>query len=255
VWPMKFTPEVCAIGEPQPGGWCLARRRWTDPASQELVMRRYLGAAERAAYEQRPPRARTAWLLGRIAAKDAVRQLLWDGGAGPLFPAEVPVGNDDEGRPIAQGPLAAGLRLSLAHKDRLAVAYAHPSHAVGIDVEAVTEDPAALSRIALTADERRLAGQLAARGGFDRAQALTALWSAKEAAAKAEGTGLGGHLKQWTVTEGPTGLRVLSPQGRTHTVRISTVHDLPGPDARPTAHVVAWTQPPTPNPMEASHGI
>ncbi|MET7711339.1 beta-ketoacyl synthase N-terminal-like domain-containing protein [Streptomyces sp. NPDC005407] len=255
VWPMKFTPEICGIGEPQPGGWCLARRRWTDPASQELVMRRYLGAAERAAYEQRPPRARTAWLLGRIAAKDAVRQLLWDGGAGPLFPAEVPVGNDDEGRPNAQGPLAAGLRLSLAHKDRLAVAYAHPSHAVGIDVEAVTEDPAALSRIALTAYERRLAGQLAAREGFDRAQALTAIWSAKEAAAKAEGTGLGGHLKQWTVTEGPTGLRVFSPQGRTHTVRISTVHDLPGADARPTAHVVAWTQPPTPNPMEASHGI
>ena len=92
-------------------------------------------------------------------------------------------------------------------------AYAHPGHAVGIDIEAVTEDPAALSRIALTADERRLADQLAAREGFDRAQALTALWSAKEAAAKAEGTGLGGRLRQWTVTDGPTGLRVISPAG------------------------------------------
>ncbi|NUK55644.1 polyketide synthase dehydratase domain-containing protein, partial [Streptomyces lunaelactis] len=124
VWPMKFTPEICGIGEPQPGGWCLARRRWTDPASQELVMRRYLGAAERAVYEQRPPRARSAWLLGRIAAKDAVRQLLWDGGAGPLFPVEIPVGNDEHGRPRPEGPLASGLSLSLAHKDRLAVAYA-----------------------------------------------------------------------------------------------------------------------------------
>ncbi|MFF4233660.1 beta-ketoacyl synthase N-terminal-like domain-containing protein [Streptomyces sp. NPDC001820] len=254
VWPMKFTPEICGIGEPQPGGWCLARRRWTDPASQELVMRRYLGAAERVAYEQRPPRARSAWLLGRIAAKDAVRQLLWDEGAGPLFPVEVQVGNDAEGRPRARGPLAAGLRLSLAHKDRVAVAHAHPGHAVGIDVEAVTDDPAALSRIALTADERRLAEELAARDGCGRAQALTALWCAKEAAAKAEGTGLGGRLRQWTVTEGPAGLSVSSPEGRVHAVRISTVHDLPGPDSEPTTHVVAWTEPPTHTPTEASHG-
>lgn len=255
VWPMKFTPEICGIGEPQPGGWCLARRRWTDPASQELVMRRYLGAAERMAYEQRPPRARTAWLLGRIAAKDAVRQLLWDRGAGPLFPVEVPVGNDEDGRPHAQGPLAAGLRLSLAHKDRLAVAYAHPGHAVGIDVEAVTEDPAALSRIALTADERLIAEELAARDGCGLAHVLTALWCAKEAAAKAEGTGLGGRLRQWTVTDGPAGLSVRSPQGRAHAVRIDTVHDLPGPDSEPTTHVVARTEPPTPNPTEAGHGI
>ncbi|NUK06955.1 polyketide synthase dehydratase domain-containing protein, partial [Streptomyces lunaelactis] len=249
VWPMKFTPEICGIGEPQPGGWCLARRRWTDPASQELVMRRYLGAAERAVYEQRPPRARSAWLLGRIAAKDAVRQLLWDGGAGPLFPVEIPVGNDEHGRPRPEGPLASGLSLSLAHKDRLAVAYAHPAHppgpahahSVGIDIEAVTDDPGALSRIALTADERRLAGQLAARDGTGHAQALTALWCAKEAAAKAEGTGLGGRLRQWTVTDGPSGLRVTSPEGRGHAVRISTVHEQPAPDSPPETFVVAWT--------------
>ncbi|WP_274555352.1 type I polyketide synthase [Streptomyces spiramyceticus] len=282
VWPMKFTPEICGIGEPQPGGWCLARRRWTDPASQELVMRRYLGAAERAAYEQRPPRARAAWLLGRIAAKDAIRRLLWERDAGPVFPAEVPVGNDDRGRPRPEGPLAAGLRLSLAHKDRLAVAYAQPAHTVGIgigigngigiDVETVTDDPAALSRIALTADERRLAEELAAREGTGTAQALTALWCAKEAAAKAEGTGLGGRLRQWTVTDAPAGLRVTSPEGRSHAVRISTVHDLPGPgDDGPTLHVVArtvatatatatataasTTTPATTDPTEASHGI
>nr|APD71735.1 type I polyketide synthase 2 [Streptomyces sp.] len=270
VWPMKFTPEICGIGEPQPGGWCLARRCWTDPASQELVMRRYLGAAERAAYEQRPPRARAAWLLGRIAAKDAIRQLLWERDAGPVFPAEVPVGNDDQGRPRPEGPLAAGLRLSLAHKDRLAVAYAQPAHAVGngigigIDVETVTDDPDALSRIALTADERRLAEELAAREGTGRAQALTALWCAKEAAAKAEGTGLGGRLRQWTVTDAPAGLLVTSPEGRSHAVRISTVHDLPGPgDDGPTLHVVArtvptaasTTTPATTDPTEASHGI
>ncbi|MBT2403174.1 MULTISPECIES: type I polyketide synthase [unclassified Streptomyces] len=253
VWPMKFTPEVCGIGEPQPAGWCLARRRWTDPASQELVMRRYLGAAERSAYERLSPRARSPWLLGRIAAKDALRQLLWDGGAGPVFPVEVPVGNDPSGRPLARGTLAHGVRLSIAHKDRLAVAVAHPTRPVGIDVEPVTADPDALIRIALGPGELLLAEALSARDGTGLPAALTALWCAKEAAAKAHGTGLGGRPRDWRVGDDPGsgGLRVLSPDGHPYAVRSTLL---------PDDHVVAWTShPAAPSPApfhltETSHG-
>ncbi|MER8095688.1 beta-ketoacyl synthase N-terminal-like domain-containing protein [Streptomyces goshikiensis] len=257
VWPMKFTPEVCGIGEPQPAGWCLARRRWTDPASQELVMRRYLGAAERAAYERLAPRARAPWLLGRIAAKDALRQLLWDGGAGPVFPVEVQIGNDPAGRPVVMGAPAAGVRLSIAHKDRLAVAIAHPGRHVGIDVEPVTADPGALIRVALTPEELRLAEELAARDATGLPAALTALWCAKEAAAKAHGTGLGGRPREWRVTDdpgsGPGGLRVASPDRRG--VPSYPVRTVPLPED----HVVAWTaHPAAPSPvpshlMETSH--
>lgn len=237
VWPMKFTPEVCGIGEPRPEGWCLARRRWTDPASQELVMRRYLGAAERAAYERLSPRARAPWLLGRIAAKDALRQLLWDGGAGPVFPAEVPIGNDPAGRPLAEGPLTRGVRLSIAHKDRIAVALAHPGRAVGIDVEQVTADPDALVRIALGPEELRLAERLAACEGTGLPAALTALWCAKEAAAKAEGSGLGGRPRDWRVAEDPDSgaLLVRSPGGHPYPVRTTLL------PTDPLDHVVAWT--------------
>ncbi|MCY0951993.1 type I polyketide synthase [Streptomyces sp. H27-S2] len=256
VWPMKFTPEVCGIGEPQPAGWCLARRRWTDPASQELVMRRYLGATERVAYERLAPRARSPWLLGRIAAKDALRGLLWEGGAGPVFPAEVPVGNDPAGRPLAGGPLVGGFRLSIAHKDRVAVALAHPSLDVGIDVEPVTGDPGALVRVALGPDELRLAEDLAAREGTGLPAALTALWCAKEAAAKAAGTGLGGRPRDWRVARDPDSglLRVLSPDGHPRPVRTALVG---GP---PADHVVAWTAHPAAAPpvpfhlTETSHG-
>ncbi|RXS68140.1 4'-phosphopantetheinyl transferase superfamily protein, partial [Streptomyces sp. TM32] len=261
VWPMKFTPEVCGIGEPRPGGWCLARRRWSDPASQELVMRRYLGAAERARYERCAPHSRTAWLLGRIAAKDAVRELLWDEGAGPVFPAEVAVVNDGHGRPRPDGPLARGIHVSLAHKDRLAVALAHRSGPVGIDIETVTDDPGALERIALTPAERRLADGLHARaaagGSSDRAHWLTALWCAKEAAAKAAGSGLGGRPQEWAVSPAPGGaLWVAAPDGGRHLVHLDSVHD---PSAH---HVVAWTGPPpgdrtgtdTPTLPEAIHG-
>ncbi|MFE2144919.1 beta-ketoacyl synthase N-terminal-like domain-containing protein [Streptomyces sp. NPDC059456] len=267
VWPMKFTPEVCGIGEPRPGGWCLARRRWTDPASQELVMRRYLGAAERAVYERLAPRARAPWLLGRIAAKDALRRLLWDGGAGPVFPAEVPVGSDPAGRPVPGGLLARGFRLSIAHKDRVAVALAHPSRPVGIDVEPVTGDPGALVRIALTPAELLLAEELAAREGSGLPSALTALWCAKEAAAKAGGTGLGGRPRDWRVSPDPEsgGLRVLSPGGHAHPVRTAVLPPGdtgagPGPGPGADAYLVAWTAHPTaPSPVpfhltETSHG-
>ncbi|MFJ3725514.1 beta-ketoacyl synthase N-terminal-like domain-containing protein [Streptomyces sp. NPDC090045] len=259
VWPMKFTPEVCGIGEPRPEGWCLARRRWTDPASQELVMRRYLGAPERAAYERLSPRARAPWLLGRIAAKDALRGLLWDGGAGPVFPAEVPIGNDPAGRPLAEGPLTRGHRLSIAHKDRIAVALADPARPVGIDVEPVTADPDALIRIALGPDELRLAERLAARGGTGLPAALTALWCAKEAAAKADGGGLGGRPRDWRVTGDPDSgaLLVTSPDGHPYPVRTTrlgtpladspltatlptTITAAPA-DPSPPDHVVAWT--------------
>ncbi|WP_327223561.1 polyketide synthase dehydratase domain-containing protein [Streptomyces platensis] len=259
VWPMKFTPEVCGIGEPRPGGWCLARRRWSDPASQELVMRRYLGAAERARYEGCAPRARAPWLLGRIAAKDAVRELLWESGAGPVFPAEIRIGTDGHGRPRAEGPLAHGLPLTLAHKDRLAVALAHRSGPVGIDIERVTDDPQALERIALSPAERRLADDLHARapGHTGRAYWLTALWCAKQAAAKAAGNGLGRRPLEWAVTPAPGGaLRVVSPDGRPHLVHLDSVDDLSG------RHVVAWTGPrpedrtgtDTLTPTEATHG-
>ncbi|OLT11586.1 hypothetical protein BJF79_23785 [Actinomadura sp. CNU-125] len=67
LWRMRFTPEVSGTGEPQPGGWCLARRRWSGTGSRDLLMRRYLGAAERAEYERLPASARGPWLLGRIA--------------------------------------------------------------------------------------------------------------------------------------------------------------------------------------------
>lgn len=252
VWPMKFTPEVCGIGEPRPEGWCLARRRWSDPASQELVMRRYLGAAERAAYERLSPRARAPWLLGRIAAKDALRRLLWDGGAGPVFPVEVPVGNDPAGRPLAESPLTRGFRLSIAHKDRIAVALAHPARPVGIDLEPVTTDPDALIRIALGPDELRLAERLAARGGSGLPAALTALWCAKEAAAKAEGSGLGGRPRDWRVAGDPDSgaLLVTSPDGHPYPIRTTPLTSTVHTDA-PLDHVVAWTATDTTSPAAA----
>ncbi|MFV2179318.1 beta-ketoacyl synthase N-terminal-like domain-containing protein [Actinomadura sp. LOL_016] len=125
LWRMKFTPEVSGTGEPQPGGWCLARRRWTGAASRDLLMRRYLCAAERAEYERLPASGRGAWLLGRIAAKDAVRDRLWRDGHGPLFPAELTVGAGD----AVTGPFDEPLTVRIASDEELGVALVRPGDA------------------------------------------------------------------------------------------------------------------------------
>lgn len=92
-------PERYTLSRMQPGGWALVHEEWPDLATRELIMRNILAGEERERYAAHAPRGRRQWLLGRIAAKDAVRNVLWDAGAGPVYPAEVRVGNDPAGRP------------------------------------------------------------------------------------------------------------------------------------------------------------
>ena len=122
LWRMKFTAEVSGTGEPQPGGWCLARKRWDGTVSRDLLMRLYLCAGERAEYEALPLFAQGPWLLGRIAAKDAVRDHLWRNGHGPLFPAELTVHDG----PVVTGPFDGTLAISIASDAELAVALVRP---------------------------------------------------------------------------------------------------------------------------------
>ncbi|MDT0307964.1 beta-ketoacyl synthase N-terminal-like domain-containing protein [Streptomyces sp. DSM 44917] len=239
-------PERLALGRPRAGGWCLVRDEWTDLASRDLVMRTQLGTAERAAYAERPPRGRREWLLGRIAAKDAVRHWLWRRGEGEIFPAELEIGNDAAGRPFVTGrhgrelpPLA----LSLAHRGDVAVALVRPAPpgapGVGIDVEEVTGDSGRAEAAALGERERALLESVAAGG--ERAAWFTRFWAAKEAAAKAEGTGLRGRPRDFAVVEASEEeLTVATAAGR-HRVRCAPVTH----GAR--RYVVAWTAPEDPS--------
>ncbi|UBI40849.1 MULTISPECIES: type I polyketide synthase [Streptomyces] len=248
---IRRRPGDSTLARIQPGGWHLVFEHWPDPASRDLAMRNLLGGAERDAYAARPARGRAQWLLGRIAAKDAVRHHLWRHGAGPVFPAEIRVRNDDTGRPYAEGvhgrelPL---LDLSLAHCAEAAVALARPSDAaptgtgpgigpgVGIDIEEITERPAATRDAVLAPGELPLHDRL----GGD-ARALTRFWTAKEAAAKAEGTGLHGRPRDFRVTAADGDrMTVRTPSGRTHSVSLAEVGNPAG--LPPRRYVVAWTE-------------
>ncbi|MEU2063971.1 beta-ketoacyl synthase N-terminal-like domain-containing protein [Streptomyces sp. NPDC013455] len=250
--PVERFPERHTLATAMPGGWALVHERWPDLASRELIMRNSLGRAERAAYAARPPRGRRQWLLGRIAAKDAVRQWLWQHGEGPVFPAELRIRNDELGRPYATGVHGRALPpldVSLAHRAEAAVAIVRPHSpgpGPGIDIEEVTErDPATLTT-ALGPAELRLLRARCAEGGEPEAVWFTRFWAAKEAVAKAEGVGFGGRPRDFTVLEtSPDGGRLLvsGRLERAYTVRCAPVSN---PAALPRrAYVVAWTTGPS----------
>ncbi|MBL1082980.1 polyketide synthase dehydratase domain-containing protein [Streptomyces actinomycinicus] len=246
--PVERFPERHTLSTAMPGGWALVHERWPDLASRELIMRNSLGRTERAAYAERPPRGRRQWLLGRIAVKDAVRHWLWQHGEGPVFPAEIRVGNDELGRPgVAgvHGRTLPPLDVSLAHRAEAGVAIVRPHRprpGPGIDIEEVTDrDPATLTT-ALGPAELRLLRALCDDAGEPEAVWFTRFWAAKEAVAKAEGVGFGGRPRDFTVLEAaPDGSRLLV-SGRLE--RSYRVHCTPvsSPPALPRrAYVAAWT--------------
>ncbi|MFB4303351.1 beta-ketoacyl synthase N-terminal-like domain-containing protein [Actinomadura sp. NTSP31] len=210
VWRMRFTPEVSGMGEPQDGGWCLARRHWDGAASRDLVMRQYLCAAERAEYERLPSFAQGPWLLGRVAAKDAVRDWLWRNGHGPLFPAELTVRDGPRGaggaahRPEVSGPFGEDLTVSIACDAELGVALVRPAgEPAGIGLAPAGED----ARV-------RAAGQAALQAlpaGAGRPEPAVTAAGAERLLVTGGGTvttvetrELDGHVVAWTVTAGGT---------------------------------------------------
>ncbi|MFC4503387.1 type I polyketide synthase [Streptomyces vulcanius] len=246
--PVERFPDRNTLSEARPGGWSLLHERWPDLASRELIMRNSLGGTERSEYAAHAPRGRRQWLLGRIAAKDAVRQWLWDHGEGPVFPAELRVRNDESGRPYVtgvHGRVLPGLDVSLAHCAEAGVAIVRPhtpGPGPGIDIEEVVDRTPETLDVALGADELALLHSLLAASDGSEALWFTRFWAAKEAVAKAEGTGFGGRPRDFTVRDAtPAGdrLTVSGRLERAYTVHCESTANPPTLPAR--EYVVAWT--------------
>jgi phosphopantetheinyl transferase len=138
-----------------------------------------------------PERRRLEWLLGRIAAKDAVRDHL-QRCFGLIVPAaDVEILPDASGRPLVTGSwvgqtVPAPL-VSISHVDGAAVAVltdAEGTSGVGIDLERYGRMKPGMENVAFTAREREMLDTFDA----DERQAWALrLWCAKEASAKATG--------------------------------------------------------------------
>jgi acyl transferase domain-containing protein/phosphopantetheinyl transferase (holo-ACP synthase) len=253
---VERAPGSATLAHAQPGGWFAVFDRWADPASRDLRMRSYLSAAERSDYESCSPRGRKQWLLGRIAVKDAARRYLWEHGAAtdPLYPAELHVWNEESGRPRISGTHGTDvppLAVSIAHGGEVGVALVRPggpgASGVGIDVEQIVPREQSTRDFVLTDAENALLRALAAEPDRE-ALWFARFWTAKEAVAKAEATGLHGNPRAFTVVAADESELIVvvaagaADRPRRYQVRTAV---LANPDDLPArSYTVAWTEGP-----------
>jgi phosphopantetheinyl transferase len=218
-------------------------------ASTDLhsLVRTYLDEMEKSAFAAMDGWARIPWLLGQVAAKDAVHNNLVSRSFAEIDPKQIAVDFDDKGCPgvrVRGARLATrGVQVSVAHKPTIGVAIAarirqlavpkvagRPRVGIGIDVESVEPRPASFEETVLTPSERSLRNA----SPDDRDTWLTRMWAVKEAAAKAAGPGLRGRPKDLEVDAVKQDrLRCLG--------RWITTEPLRTPDGQ---FIVAWTETP-----------
>jgi acyl transferase domain-containing protein/phosphopantetheinyl transferase len=194
---------------------------------RDYMARRYLSAPEFAVYEKLSPRRRRSWLNGRVAAKDAVRAFLREhAGTAIIHPKELRIENNTLGAPLVlpnvTATVPATIQVSLAHKDNMAVAIAG-LQPVGIDIERIESRTDSFVALALADSELQFLGADAPDVGITRA------WVAKEAVAKAGGSGLGGN---------PKAFRIEARRGDSLCVNGCWVHT-----ERRGDYLLGWTQP------------
>ena len=151
-----------------------------------------------------PEQRQVEWLLARIAAKDAVRSFLKKRHGLSVFPADVEVAKDENGRPVPRGywikTIGYTPALSFSHSSQLAIAIAGRCAAhqrLGIDVQKIEPRSPDFEGVAFTPQERSLLDSI---GNPARQEWLTRFWCAKEAVGKALGRGLA-HGPQSVVVE------------------------------------------------------
>jgi acyl transferase domain-containing protein/phosphopantetheinyl transferase len=169
---------------------------------------------------QAPEPRRIEWLLGRMAAKDAVRHLLHQQYGLELCPADVEILPDEHGRPVVGGAwttrLSAVPAVSISHSEGLAVALvgsADGGLTLGVDLERLDRMTDDVRALAFTSDEQHLLSSLRDEG--DREWPLR-FWCGKEAVAKALGGGTG---------QGPLGLVVRAADRDSGVLEVSATGD------------------------------
>jgi acyl transferase domain-containing protein/phosphopantetheinyl transferase len=154
--------------------------------------RRVFGADERHRIDvaQVPESRKAERLAARTAAKEAVRQLMHRCGALELELNEIDIDEDDKGRPVVRGSWcrkpAEAPHVSLAHAGGTAIAMVSLDGPVGIDIEPKEPVPQTVIDTAFEPADIEI---IRSAAGDDVSSWFVRCWCAKEAVAKAAGTG------------------------------------------------------------------
>jgi 4'-phosphopantetheinyl transferase len=182
-------PESRLLASPS-SAWLLVATQGAEPGAPvaEILSERelsvYLG--------MQVPKRRNEWLLGRTAAKELVRHYLRKSAQleVPLVALDIEAARDGAPTLRANDPRLRHLEahsISLSHRDGVAVAALSTAGPVGVDLETVEPRSPGFVEDYFTDQEKE---QIGSYRGRDRDVAVTALWSAKEAALKACRLGL-----------------------------------------------------------------
>lgn len=140
------------------------------------------------------------WLLGRVAAKDALRQWAKENFGMTLAPTDIEILPNELGKPLITCPklekLAPIPDMSISHCGGSVVAALGTANThIGIDIENFDiRQVGEWLQSAFTLQELTFVPP-------DDQRTLLGLWSAKEAAAKAMGIGLQGTPRRWQITD------------------------------------------------------
>lgn len=222
--------ECCRVG----GFTEFATTIWENVWAHLMLTRK-----EREAYwGMKPDTRRSEWLLGRTAAKDAVRIWLKKHYGLEVYPADIQIRQDMHGRPMPEGvwlkEIEAPPILSLAHAEGLAIAAAGApdTQRLGVDLEPIRPREQGFETVAFSEEERSMLDSLEESG---RAEWVHRLWCAKEAVFKALGEGPEG---------GPQGLAVRNLDVETGSVYVALGETLSDafPEYRETELIVHTMQ-------------
>ena len=150
----------------RPAASTVVDERWRDSASRELMSYRLPQRRRAGRYRGLRPADAAHWLLGRIAAKDAVRHALWDAGPPPSTRPRSPSPTTPTAGPSSPPPARRhgprpGRRSAATWVGAAVAGPAGPAPGVAIDVV----DAATAARAAAAPLERRRARPAAGRRG------------------------------------------------------------------------------------------
>ena len=185
-----------------------------QPAMRLVTAKITLSPAEMVQFHavQGNEQAEIEWLFGRLAGKDAVRMLWYSQHGERLFPADINVELNADGRLVAlrrgqadQKPFAT---ISIAHTEHVIAGLAATAPHAGIDLQLVHPRDAAFEGFAFNEEERDLLDHV----GLDRDEWITRFWCGKRAVIKALGQ---------AGTDGPKSAAVRDADQRTGVVKVT----------------------------------
>ncbi|PSL27073.1 type I polyketide synthase [Chitinophaga ginsengisoli] len=193
LWKVSMAPLHNSLSEEIVPGVFLFRNTYQRVVSWDFIMKRYFNQAEKADLRAMLPNKRKERIISRVAVKDAVRALLKKEKQEAYYPIEFEIRNDEAGKPFPEGTMTNNIHVSLAHKDKEAVAIARSGTPVGIDIEVISEKNEGFNGLVFHPEE------LALITSPDRTEWIIRCWVAKEAYGKYLGKGLQGNPKKYKI--------------------------------------------------------